>query len=104
MTSDPTRGRVYTIAQLRQTGMLQCCELLKHGYPTRITYAEVRLTADCRQLTTTHYYSLLDTHHSLLLTAPHCYLLTAHHSRLATHHSLLTTRKYSTTHYPTTLT
>ena len=22
--------------------MLQCCELLKHGYPTRIGYAEIR--------------------------------------------------------------
>ena len=26
---------------LRHTGLLQCCELLKHGYPTRIAYAEV---------------------------------------------------------------
>jgi myosin heavy subunit len=32
----------YTVTQLRHTGMLQCCELLKHGYPTRIAYAEVR--------------------------------------------------------------
>ena len=31
----------YTVVQLRQTGMLQCCELLKHGYPTRISYSEV---------------------------------------------------------------
>ena len=32
---------IYTVEQLRHTGMLQCCELLKHGYPTRIAYAEV---------------------------------------------------------------
>lgn len=32
----------YTVTQLRHTGMLQCCELLKHGYPTRIAYSEVR--------------------------------------------------------------
>ena len=32
----------YTVAQLRHLGMLQCCELLKHGYPTRIGYTEVR--------------------------------------------------------------
>ena len=34
---DPT----YTVTQLRHTGLLQCCELLKHGYPTRIAYSEV---------------------------------------------------------------
>lgn len=33
--------QAYTVVQLRQTGMLQCCELLKHGYPTRIAYSEV---------------------------------------------------------------
>eukprot|EP00908_Phaeocystis_cordata_P006627 Transcript_17247.p1 GENE.Transcript_17247~~Transcript_17247.p1 ORF type:complete len:996 (+),score=558.03 Transcript_17247:53-2989(+) len=32
----------YIVLQLRHTGMLQCCELLKHGYPTRIGYAEIR--------------------------------------------------------------
>ena len=32
----------YSVLQLRHTGMLQCCELLKHGYPTRIGYAEIR--------------------------------------------------------------
>ncbi|KOO25227.1 myosin-like protein [Chrysochromulina tobinii] len=31
----------YSLTQLRHTGLLQCCELLKHGYPTRIAYAEV---------------------------------------------------------------
>ena len=31
----------YTVTQLRHTGMLQCCELLKHGFPTRISYTEV---------------------------------------------------------------
>ena len=31
----------YAVVQLQQMGMLQCCELLKHGYPTRISYAEV---------------------------------------------------------------
>jgi len=32
----------YCVLQLRHTGMLQCCELLKHGFPTRIGYAEIR--------------------------------------------------------------
>ena len=32
----------YIVLQLRHTGMLQCCELLKHGSPTRIGYAEIR--------------------------------------------------------------
>jgi len=32
---------LYTVTQLRHTGLLQCCELLKHGYPTRIAYSEV---------------------------------------------------------------
>jgi len=32
----------YTVMQLRHTGMLQTCALLKNGYPTRIGYAEVK--------------------------------------------------------------
>merc|ERR1719473_1025339 len=32
---------LYSVTQLRHTGLLQCCELLKHGYPTRIAYSEV---------------------------------------------------------------
>ena len=31
----------YVVTQLRHTGLLQCCELLKHGYPTRISYSEI---------------------------------------------------------------
>ena len=31
----------YVVTQLRHTGLLQCCELLKHGYPTRIAFSEV---------------------------------------------------------------
>ena len=31
----------YVLTQLRHTGLIQCCELLKHGYPTRIAYTEV---------------------------------------------------------------
>ena len=30
------------VLQLRHTGMLQTCALLKNGYPTRIGYAEVK--------------------------------------------------------------
>eukprot|EP00965_Chrysotila_dentata_P036350 1210714-Pleurochrysis_carterae.AAC.3 len=47
---------LYTATQLRHTGMLQCCEMLKHGYPTRINYAEVKaryeghMPADVRAL------------------------------------------------------
>ena len=33
--------RTQVLTQLRHTGLLQCCELLKHGYPTRIAYTEV---------------------------------------------------------------
>ena len=32
---------LYTVTQLRHTGLIQCCDLLKHGYPTRIAYSEV---------------------------------------------------------------
>ena len=32
----------YSVAQLRHTGMLQCCEMLTHGYPTRLNYSEVK--------------------------------------------------------------
>jgi len=35
--------RKYVMAQLTYTGLLQCCKLLKHGYPTRIAYKEVAL-------------------------------------------------------------